>query len=350
MRPIFFILGFNFILVFFGGGCNDYQSERAKIIVQNEGKNYPLFVEEDTTSVILPLETTSESLIGAYDKVIVGDSCLCVLDKEKDKSVFIFDREGKFLAKINCIGRGPGEYISPDDVNLRKDSLLILDRSARKMLYFSLRGRFIKEVYFGVYRPIPFTVLADDVLAFYVGMPNHSEQNAEVIVTDMKGQIIKQFIGRPGLTVEQGRFYLPYYFACNRQGTFFIPVFKDKIYRIDRDTISEIFDFGFKNLMYDYRDVGEEAMLTKDRKYSYFDEFFMTDDGTFICMNNRGDEIVNICGNIFTGQLSTWQGDVRICGNFENYFISWKDRDKNDRPESDENLALLFLDGKRLLR
>lgn len=46
-------------------------SVNAKIILENKGIDRVLYVKGDSQAIILPLETTSEALIGAYDKVLI---------------------------------------------------------------------------------------------------------------------------------------------------------------------------------------------------------------------------------------------------------------------------------------
>lgn len=343
----FFILFCLFLSVF---GCKEHFSEKAKIITENKGTNV-LYEEGDTTLIKIPLETTEEVLIGGYNKIIVNDSCIFILDIEKSKSVFIFDHAGRFKAKINRVGRGPGEFLLPNDFNLKGDTVLILDRASYKMLYFGLNGEFYKEIAFGGYRPIPFAVLDSDLLVFYYGMPEELlKQNAEVVVTDFANRITDQYIYRPDLVQKQGRFGLPYYFAVNQEGIYFIPVFEDKIYRLYRDSIKVVFDFDFKHLMYGFKDVEEKPMIEKDRKYSYFDQFFMTDDGTFICTISRGRYPINVCGNIYTGQLNTWDQGLRICGNYKNYFIAAITLDEETGEGLGKNKTIVFMDAKRLLK
>jgi hypothetical protein len=82
-----------------------------------------IFVEMDdiTTEVLpmslyfepieyIPLETTSECLIGNNPRVYVVDNKIVTID---ERNCFIFDRlTGKFLEKIGINGRGPDDYLS----------------------------------------------------------------------------------------------------------------------------------------------------------------------------------------------------------------------------------------------
>lgn len=338
------------ILAFLLCACHREVSEYAKVILEDAGTDWSLYVKGDSSQVLIPLETTEESLIGEYDRILMTDSVICVLDYSKSRSIFIFDGKGHFKSKIMKVGRGPGEYIFPDEVALKNDTVLVYDRAVRKMLYYGLDGTFYKEVHFGVYRPETFVLKDSGHFVFYVGMPEVTEDNAEVAVTDLNGKFTEQYFKRPGLTNEQGRFRLPDYFAKNANGIFFIPVFGDKMYRLTEDSVQMVFDFQFKDFMYSFDEIGEKPIIEHKRKYSYFDDFFMTDEGTFVCSICRGNlNIVSLCGSIYTGKLMTWRGDWPVEGVFKNYFITTTEYKEDEQSDMGNNLALLLIPGSRLM-
>lgn len=338
------------ILAFLLCACQRDVSEYAKVILEDAGNAWSLYVKGDSSQVLIPLETTEESLIGEYDRILMNDSIICIADKAKSKTIFIFDGEGHFKSKIMKVGRGPGEYIFPDEVALKNDTVLVYDRAVRKMLYYGLDGTFYKEVHFGVYRPETFVLKDSGHFVFYVGMPEVTEDNAEVAVTDLNGKFTEQYFKRPGLTNEQGRFRLPDYFAKNANGIFFIPVFGDKMYRLTEDSVQMVFDFQFKDFMYSFDEIGEKPIIEHERKYSYFDDFFMTDEGTFVCFICRGNlNIVSLCGNIYTGELLTWEGDWPVEGVYKNYFITTTEYKEGEQSDMGNNRALLLIPGSRLM-
>ncbi len=55
------------------------------------------------------------------------DTIICVVDKTKAEAIFIYTKYGRFKTRMNGVGRGVREYASLDDINLKKDFLLILD-------------------------------------------------------------------------------------------------------------------------------------------------------------------------------------------------------------------------------
>ena len=334
--------------------CQSKESHYAKIIRQNLGKDYCLLNLSDTNSYkTIFLETNADALIGSYDKIMMNDSLIFVLDKEKTRSLFIYDHNGHFKNKISKNGRGVGEYVFLEDANLNGDTLLIIDRGTRKLLYYDLHGNFLNEYHFKSYFSIPFTVLGHDKLAFYFGMPKQSKENAEIVVTDLLFQVDTQYIYRKNLTQKAGRFHFPQYFTQNKNGTFFIPTFDDKIYRFSNSGIEPIFDFQFKDFMFSFDEVSSEPIINQNRKYAYFNKFYMTDEGIFVCSNSIGAQPVNLCGNIFTKELNTWNHDVEIVGNYKEYFITtcYASEFTKIFPQvnAEDNDVILLIDGKRLL-
>ena len=119
---ILFLAG---IIVF---GCNeDRQNEKDSDIFQINipltSGDKPLFADSlFCGKEIVPLETTPECLISPIDKLEIADDKLYLLDNEQD-FIFIFSRQGKFINKIDDIGRGPEEYYELSDFHI-DDSLI----------------------------------------------------------------------------------------------------------------------------------------------------------------------------------------------------------------------------------
>src|SRR5690554_6814270 len=61
----------------------------------------------------IALETSKNCLIGGINNLIYFKNKFFVHDKHIAKSVFIFDKNGKFECQIGKIGKAPGEYIEP---------------------------------------------------------------------------------------------------------------------------------------------------------------------------------------------------------------------------------------------
>jgi hypothetical protein len=83
----------------------------------------------------IELETTEKSIIGEIDKIKFVDNKYYILDEHQRKCVFVFDDKGKFLYTVGQQGRGPGEYIQPNDFVVTNSEIVILDGFGKKFIF-----------------------------------------------------------------------------------------------------------------------------------------------------------------------------------------------------------------------
>ncbi|XOV92132.1 MAG: 6-bladed beta-propeller [Bacteroidota bacterium] len=97
---------------------------------------------------IIPLEYSTQSLVGSIDKIITYKDYIFILDSEETKSVFCFVNDGTFQFKINAIGKGPGEFTKPFDfdINIFNHQIEILDSYQRKIVVYDMVGNFLDEI------------------------------------------------------------------------------------------------------------------------------------------------------------------------------------------------------------
>lgn len=93
---------------------------------------------------LIPLETSSDVLVRALNKVIFHQEKYYALDKPQCL-IFVFDKTGKFLYKIGTKGQGIGEYAFIEDFNINPftGNLEILEPYGRIHIY-DVSGKFIE--------------------------------------------------------------------------------------------------------------------------------------------------------------------------------------------------------------
>ncbi|MBN2858184.1 MAG: 6-bladed beta-propeller [Candidatus Delongbacteria bacterium] len=69
---------------------------------------------------------------------------LYILDRTKYK-VFKYDPKGSFIKSFGRQGQGPGEFIIPGTINVRKDTLYVTDIRSYKISKFNLDGEFLGD-------------------------------------------------------------------------------------------------------------------------------------------------------------------------------------------------------------
>jgi hypothetical protein len=89
--------------------------------------------------LFIPLETNEQCLIGVIAQLEIRDGKIYILDL-KQKVLFVFDMEGKFITQIGNRGTGPGEYITPMsfDFDLSANVIIVHDNDKKELLYFDL--------------------------------------------------------------------------------------------------------------------------------------------------------------------------------------------------------------------
>jgi hypothetical protein len=94
------------------------------------------------------LETNENCLIGGINAIQAFDDYLFVLDMQGANSLFVFNREGKFIRKIGSIGKGPGEYSMVMDFTIDPDKreFYLLDINTNRIHQYTLEGVYLRTV------------------------------------------------------------------------------------------------------------------------------------------------------------------------------------------------------------
>ncbi|MFO7866268.1 MAG: 6-bladed beta-propeller [Candidatus Aminicenantes bacterium] len=120
---------------------------------------------------------------------------LYVLD-ERLRNIRVFDKSGYFVRHIGRIGQGPGEFQNPCffiQVTPEQE-LVVYDQAPRKLIYYSLHGRYIKEKSV-LFLGIPFKTRIDskgDLVCFFSGSP----PSEELKKFDSHGEVLGEFHSR----------------------------------------------------------------------------------------------------------------------------------------------------------
>ncbi|HWK59767.1 MAG TPA: 6-bladed beta-propeller [Parapedobacter sp.] len=186
------------------------------------------------------LETHADVLIGRVDKLYFSDDRIIVVDKTKAHGVFIFDHAGKFIAKIQQLGKGPEEYAIIRDVSFNSDSntIVLYDDQRDQCLHFSEDGVFLKaeKVGFFFHR---FEYLAGGLFVHFQGnsvnlhIPSIADN--DIVVTNDCKEIIVTF--RPHYNQLAGirNFTSNHELVKSASDVYFAPIFCDTIFNFDID-------------------------------------------------------------------------------------------------------------------
>lgn len=142
---------------------------------------------------IIQLETINESLIGRNINKIKKKNGEYFISFD-NKSLVIFDQQGKFLRRIQKKGRAPGEYISLVDFDvLPSGNIVILD--VKKLILYSNTGEFLKAIPLDIFC---YNLKAVDEEHFLI---RASGEKYILYLIDSKGYVVEKQLKREGIPV-----------------------------------------------------------------------------------------------------------------------------------------------------
>lgn len=148
------------------------------------------------TIFAVKLETNKRNIIGNIDEIKIYNDRIYVLDKGIAKMIYVFDINGRFIGQIGRKGRGPGEYQTPEGIEIDKvnNELIVVSVANRKFLRYDLVGNFLGDfdvevafVDFKILENGNFVLLAGDEPNTHLG----KEMSKRIIyITDNRGNIV----------------------------------------------------------------------------------------------------------------------------------------------------------------
>lgn len=193
----------------------------------------------------ISLETKDDNLILDASMVRIWNDYIYILDCfSQNKSIYVFDIQGKYFGKIGNVGGGPGEYIMPlaivvDEVN---NQLIVKDVALNKLLYYNLSSfKYVKE------QSIPFysdcmEYYKDETIVWYIGSgcANVDDYQKHIQVSDLQCNIIDRYIPRKKFPQRSMYNVMTYFHKYN-----------DKLF----------FHHPFSNVVYSYNNVEDSVMV-----------------------------------------------------------------------------------------
>ena len=164
-------------------------------------KKYPkkeLILQDIMDVEYIALESTDEFLFQGVVQAI-GKEIILGRNIINDGDIFIFDRNGKGLRKINRKGQGPGEYILNLSVFLDEgNGEIYVDEVIRNVLVYDLYGNFLRNIHRGENRWINANnydldyLIARESPYAYKGNKDDNHQRF-FIISKQDGSIVKDF-------------------------------------------------------------------------------------------------------------------------------------------------------------
>jgi hypothetical protein len=134
------------IILFVMAGCGENKQSANDLITVDVTKSYPkkeLILQDFMDVEYIPLEITDEFV--CQDLVLdIGKNRIILRNHPEDGNIFIFDRNGKAIKKINRRGQGAEEYMVYMRIVLDEDNaeLFVNDRPRDRIVVYDLDGNF----------------------------------------------------------------------------------------------------------------------------------------------------------------------------------------------------------------
>jgi hypothetical protein len=133
------------------GGCKQSSGNQNEgVITVDVTKSYPkkeLILQEFMDVEYIALETTDDFLCQGEVQAI-GKEFIVVKNRINDGDIFIFDRNGKGMRKINRKGQSGEEYSNISGITLDEDNgeMFVIEASTNRIMAYDLYGRFKRSL------------------------------------------------------------------------------------------------------------------------------------------------------------------------------------------------------------
>ena len=136
------IIGIIILLVLVG--CGDDKQSTDDFIMVDVTASYPkkeLILQNFMDVEYIPLETTNEFICQGL-VMDIGKKYVIVINRNFDGDIFIFNRSGKGVKKINRKGQGNGEYTYITGITLdeNRNEMFVNEHLAKRIIVYDMDG------------------------------------------------------------------------------------------------------------------------------------------------------------------------------------------------------------------
>ena len=245
------------IILFIISGCSGGKKDGVKdegIITVDVTKTYPkkdLVLQDFMDVEYIALETNDEFL-NTGDVMDVGKE-LVLVTNYRNGDIFLYNRSGKALRKINREGQGSEEYTRLSEVILdeEKSELFVYSRSSKKNIVYDLSGNFKRSFdindnggIINIYKYEKENFIHNEVIFNLYNDNAQEEKNAEsfYIISKQDGSVVKEikipFIKEksPAIIKRDGEMIIVSFLnitsiISNNGNTYITPISSDTVFR-----------------------------------------------------------------------------------------------------------------------
>lgn len=245
----------------------------------------------------IKLETTTNSVFGHIDRIILTKDYIMILDWLVAKDIFIFSRSGSFINSFKNIGKGPGEFLDPTDFfwDEADQSIVVLD-NGKFLHYYKMAANqpdFIKtiEIPENIFPFEATQVKPGNKLAFICG-----SRNPNLCITDSNGlnsKYVSPYVNRNfSIELRNG-------LNDNNGNLLYRKYANDTIYRISGTGVEpfKFIDFHQDKSFSDLLQLPENEQLRVLNERSLINLYFECDSIFYLKYSINGKEFYLFCDN-----------------------------------------------------
>jgi hypothetical protein len=232
----------------------------------------------------IPLETTESSLVSEIIHLLVTDSNIYIADRYRGGSVLIFERDGKFINRIEK-GQGPAEILNLKDIDFDEKNQELVIYHYKVLSFYTPKGEYKRRerIPFNAFN---FSITPDGYLFraengvdnTHLGYP----ENYQLLMTDKNFQL--KSVGIPYIYSKELRYGRQDYIQSTDKSIHFTVNFNDTVYQyVNSKEITAKYRLDFSNKSFPknlLKELSTERFFqsAKDNDYYYFTGDYIAND------------------------------------------------------------------------
>ena len=302
---------------------------------------YSLFVD---SIEYINLETNDSCLIGRIEDMAISENRLFVFDK-RQQTIWIFDRDGKYINKIYKKGNGPGEYsqMYQFEYDPKNNQIVILSSWEQKLLFYTPEGEYLKSIELGI-KAQDFKICPQG--GFILSRAGIADITAGIYYQPASIKEAKLLVGRQSNHLVSIN---TFWELCSYGDIicFMAPNFNNTVYRYENQKLSIEYPFQMKpDLKHEYKenvslqhfDDFLRTIYLEGEKWIYAGYWSSVDDTRAILYSKEegkywiGKSMINDLDDKGTGSKTS--------ASENNMFVSYID---NENPDENPVISILYL-------
>lgn len=267
-----------YIAIYLIMGCNsnkpDIQNNNLITIEIDHKKNEPLLLSSIVDSIsFIKLETKNNEIISSPTKVQLFKNKIYILDRERN-SIFIFNKSGDYLQKIQNTGKGPGEYLQLVDFEINNQGIYLLDYP-NNIIHYDFDFKYLQKI--ELKNSYSFSFSHFNGLFWISNEKGSEKENFHISAVNQHGETKATFIKKDFLKKEF-HWHLGSEFNKHDSILYFSPLFDNRIYRTNGEEIQKAYtiDFGQYSFPHD-QNIFKEDVYSPDFNFAFKQHFWVTD-------------------------------------------------------------------------